>query len=80
MALKCKDCAFYDEQKKFSPSGPVASFMGWCVKKSVYPHKVPDGMTIPQDAVRAEEGSDRSSPYIVVGAKVHLSCHEGVKK
>lgn len=80
--MKCKECVYYDggNMQKFTPKGPMPTSMGWCSKKSVYPAKAPDGMMIPPDAVRGEEGEDRSKPFIVVGDKVHLTCREGLKK
>lgn len=72
--LPCNQCAHFDVQKKFTPKGEKDSWMGWCKAKSIYPHTAPDGMTIPDDAKRMPEGSDRSKPYIVSGKGVQKTC------
>ena len=78
--LKCSDCVFYDQQYKFSPTGPRPAWYGWCSKKSLYPHRAPDGMVIPPDAERVGEDEAIAKPFIVDGARVITACTDAVKK
>ena len=77
---KCGDCVFFHQKEKFTPVGPRPAWYGWCAKKSVYPHRAPDGMTIPEGATRAAEDQAVCSPVIVEAGKVIPSCTDVVKK
>lgn len=79
-AIKCSDCIYYDEQQKFTPQGAKPAWYGWCAKKSIYPHRDPDGMTAMPDVQRVTSDQPVAVPFIVDGSKVRLGCIEGVKK
>lgn len=78
--IKCQDCVYYDVQKKFSPRGEKDAWYGWCSKKSIYPHKAPDGQVIPDLVQRAAEDEPIAQPFIVQGNKVQISCTDVVRK
>lgn len=78
--VKCQDCVHYDPQSKFTPKGPKEAWYGWCAKKSVYPHKAPDGQVIPDGVRRASEDDPIAKPFIVQGSKVQVDCTDVVKK
>jgi hypothetical protein len=78
--IKCGDCVFFDQREKFTPRGPKPAWYGWCAKKSIYPHRAPDGMVIPEGATRAAEDATMSSPVIVDPKKAVVTCTEVVRK
>lgn len=78
--VKCGECAFFDQQYKFTPVGPRPAWLGWCSKKSVYPHRTPDGKTIPDGVQRAGEDEPICKPFIVEAGKVVVSCTDVVRK
>jgi hypothetical protein len=78
--IKCQDCVYYDPQFKFTPKGLKEAWYGWCTKKSIYPHKTPDGQIIPEGVQRVSEDEPIAKPFIVDGSKILISCTDAVKK
>lgn len=76
----CGECVHYDPREKFTPLGPQPASYGWCAKKSVYPHKAPDGMVIPEGAQRADSDAAVCAPVIVRPKTVVPACTDMVRK
>lgn len=66
----CNTCAHYDPILR----GTKPTRLGWCVKKSVYPHTDSPGQVTPANAQRAANPDDLAKPHLVEGTGVQKAC------
>jgi hypothetical protein len=78
--IACKDCAHFDQQYKYKGSKRLASWYGWCRKRSEYPaHEWDPAQPFDVDVKRVSQGADRSKPFIVDANGIQTSCSVAVK-
>lgn len=68
--LPCSGCKHYDPILKGMKPTP----RGWCVKKSLYPHRDSPGQQTPEGAQRVGPDELLAKPYIVEGKGVQKAC------
>jgi hypothetical protein len=74
--LPCSGCKHYDPILKGMKPTP----RGWCVKKSLYPHRDTPGQVTPDGARRVGPDETLAKPYIVDAASVQTACTTYVAK
>lgn len=72
----CKECEHYDPILR----GMQETRSGWCVKKSLYPHKDSPGQVTPAHAQRVADPIAPAQPHIVEGSGVVAACTDFLGK